>query len=144
MRKFTSGKAAKAGVVLATAGACGVLAGVVLGQGISFNTADAGSATPPPTTTTTTTTTTTPVSTPVKAKVVAVKKKHRKAKVTFTTSGGTPPYRTTCKVDKRGARPCTSPFTANKLKPGKHHVVITVVDSTGQKKVIRQTVKIKK
>jgi hypothetical protein len=63
-----------------------------------------------------------------------VKKKPKKAstqpkpKITFssTIAGST----FTCKVDKKAAKPCTSPFK-KKFKVGKHKVVITAVSPAG-------------
>jgi hypothetical protein len=56
------------------------------------------------------------------------KSSKRKAKITFssTVAGST----FTCKVDKKDAKPCTSPFKKT-LKPGKHKVVITAVSPFG-------------
>jgi hypothetical protein len=63
-----------------------------------------------------------------------VKKKPKKAstqpkpKITFssTIAGST----FTCTVDKKAAKPCTSPFKKT-FKPGKHKVVITAVSPFG-------------
>jgi hypothetical protein len=37
----------------------------------------------------------------------------------------------TCKVDKRKARTCTSPFKLKNLTVGKHKVTVTATDAAG-------------
>jgi hypothetical protein len=57
------------------------------------------------------------------------KKTHsKKAKVVFSSEPGAT---FTCKLDKKSAKPCTSPFKAKRLKPGKHKLTVTAVDAAG-------------
>jgi hypothetical protein len=53
----------------------------------------------------------------------------RKAKFTFTSSEPGSTFR--CKLDKKAAKPCTSPFKKKKLKYGKHVFQVWAVDSYG-------------
>jgi hypothetical protein len=69
------------------------------------------------------------------------KKKSTKRKVTIVFSsvaGAT----FTCTLDKKPAKPCTSPFKA-RVKPGKHAVVITATSPIGVVEAVPATVKFK-
>ncbi|QIG45628.1 hypothetical protein G5V58_25385 [Nocardioides anomalus] len=52
----------------------------------------------------------------------------RKARFTFTASEAGATF--TCRVDKKAARPCTSPFTV-KVRPGKHTLSVAARDAAG-------------
>jgi hypothetical protein len=52
----------------------------------------------------------------------------KRAKFTFASNeAGT----FVCQIDKRGFQPCTSPFTAPRLKAGHHTFLIQAIDSAG-------------
>jgi hypothetical protein len=51
-----------------------------------------------------------------------------KAKLIFSSEAGAT---FTCKLDKKPARACTSPFKVKKLEPGKHKVTVTATDAAG-------------
>jgi hypothetical protein len=63
----------------------------------------------------------------------------RKVKIVFSSAPGAT---FTCALDKKPAKPCTSPFKA-KVKPGKHTVVITATSSIGVVEADPATVKFK-
>jgi hypothetical protein len=57
------------------------------------------------------------------------KTRDRTPTVRFTSSE--PGSTFTCQVDRKAAKPCRSPFTTRKLKPGKHTIKITAIDAAG-------------
>lgn len=54
-----------------------------------------------------------------------------KRKATFRFASGEPGSRFSCKLDKRRFRPCTSPKTYKKLKPGRHVFRVKARDRAG-------------
>jgi hypothetical protein len=59
------------------------------------------------------------------------KKKTTSSRAAFTFTATEAGSSFTCAVDKKPARPCTSPFRLKKVRPGKHEVTITAVDAAG-------------
>ena len=57
--------------------------------------------------------------------------KHAKRKATFRFASGEPGSRFRCRLDKKRFRPCTSPKTYRKLKPGKHVFRVKARDRAG-------------
>jgi hypothetical protein len=51
-----------------------------------------------------------------------------KAKFTFSSEAGAT---FTCRLDKKSAKSCTSPYKVKKLKPGKHKLTVTAKDAAG-------------
>jgi hypothetical protein len=87
--------------------------------------------------------------TPPTAKVGKVKVKGRTAKISFSgtdPAGAAAPKLTfKCKLDKGKLKPCRSPKTYKKLKPGKHKVFVQATDSVGNVgKTAKKSFKIKK
>jgi hypothetical protein len=58
------------------------------------------------------------------------KKKAKKRKVKFTFSSSESGSTFMCKIDKKAAKPCSSPKTY-RLKPGKHRFLVTAIDAAG-------------
>lgn len=61
-----------------------------------------------------------------------VKHKARKARFSFTGSGGNGALSFQCKLDKRSFGNCTSPKKYKHLRPGKHTFNVRAVDTSGQ------------
>ena len=55
----------------------------------------------------------------------------RKRKATFRFASGERGSKFSCKLDKRKYKPCTSPKTYKKLKPGKHVFRVKARDRAG-------------
>jgi hypothetical protein len=72
----------------------------------------------------------------------APKKKSTKRKATIKFTATVPGSTFTCAVDKKAAKPCTSPFK-KKYKYGKHTVVITATSPAGLVDPTPVTVKFK-
>jgi hypothetical protein len=64
----------------------------------------------------------------VKGKGPSKKTSSTKAKLTFSSEPGAT---FTCKLDKKKAKACTSPYKLKKLKPGKHKLTVTAADPAG-------------
>jgi hypothetical protein len=81
----------------------------------------------------------------VTIKRIAVKAKKRSAKVIFSGSDnatGNLAYK--CKVDSKPLRPCTSPWTVKRLKPGRHSVTVAGTDAAGNEGTKKKSFRVKK
>lgn len=67
--------------------------------------------------------------TPPNTVIVAKNIKGRRAKFRFTSSEPGSSFK--CKLDKRPFRPCGTPRTYKKLKPGKHTFKVRATDAVG-------------
>src|SRR4029450_6071154 len=87
--------------------------------------------TPPPDTTAPQTTIT---------KTIKKPRKHR-IKVFFSSSEAGSHFQ--CKLDKKAFKPCTSPKSYRKLKPGKHKIKVRAIDTAGNADATPALTKIK-
>ena len=89
------------------------------------------SAVPTPTVTPSPTTPPPPDVTPPRTRLRAAKINHAKRKATFRFASGEAGSKFFCKIDKKKYKPCTSPKTYKKLRPGKHVFRVKARDRAG-------------
>ena len=72
----------------------------------------------------------------IKRVKLKLKAEKRKAKLSFTATDDVTSKKEisfSCKVDRRKAKPCTSPLKLKRLKPGRHKVKLVAIDAAGNR-----------